>query len=90
MIKRILDKYYSDNLKNHVYWYILGKYNLNILFIENRKEISVFIKKRKYKDYTKIGSWYKTNSFNHLIDIDNTINSIDNTIQEYLKDNSGD
>ena len=87
MITKILDKYYSNQVKKHIYYYLLCTFvDIDIKFKEIDNQVILQIKKRKYKDYTNIYRWQKNNSLKHLLYLDDVMDNIKFRIEQYLKE----
>lgn len=69
MIKKLLDKYFLDKLKQQIKYFLLP-YRVDIKIEETKKYIEVYIKDMRYNDdmYEKFAIFYKDTAFEYLMD----------------------
>ena len=86
MITKILNNYYTKQLKDQIYYYLVCTYMININFEEDKNIARLLIKKEEDKNYTSVYSWRKNESLKHLLYIDEVMNKIHDRVEDYLKE----
>lgn len=70
MIKKLLDNYFNNVFKNNLKREIIIRFNLDIQFEEERNGMCyLYLKPKKYQNYTLFLNWHKGDSLNHLINL---------------------
>ena len=83
MIEIILDRYFTNKYKKYIEFLVMH-YNLDYKFKRKNRKTTFYIKKRKYKDYTEVYSFYDTDTFQFLVEQEETKRIIERCIQLYL------
>lgn len=70
MIKKLLDNYFNNVFKNNLKREIIIRFNLDIQFEEEKNGMCyLYLKPKKYQNYTLFLNWHKGDSLNHLINL---------------------
>lgn len=70
MIKKLLDNYFNNVFKNNLKREIRIRFNLDIQFEEEKNGMCyLYLKPKKYQNYTLFLNWHKGDSLNHLINL---------------------
>lgn len=83
VIETIMDKYFTNKYKKYIE-FIIMYYDLDYKFKRKDGKTIFCIKKRKYKDYTEVYSFYDTDTFQFLIEQEGTKRIIQHFIEIYL------
>lgn len=84
MIEKIMDRYFTNKYKKYIE-FIIMHYNLDYKFKRKNGETTFYIKKKIYKDYTKVYSFYDTDTFQFLLEQEETKRIIQHCIELYLR-----
>ena len=72
MITKILNNYFNEIFKRNLKEKIVLRYNFDIKFEEEQNGMCyLYLKPKKYQNYTLFFSWHKGDSLNHLINLQN-------------------
>lgn len=70
MITKILNNYFNELFKKNLKREIVLRFNLDIKFEEEKNGICyLYLKPKKYQNYTLFLDWHKGDSLNHLINL---------------------
>ncbi len=86
MIERILDKYFAKKCIEETEHFILINYNLDFKVEHTDNKHFIYVKKRKYKDYTNVGTIYNSKAVLTLINLEDYWKLLTKNIERYLED----
>lgn len=70
MITKILNNYFNELFKKNLKREIVLRFNLDIKFEEEKNGMCyLYLKPKKYQNYTLFLDWHKGDSLNHLINL---------------------
>ena len=90
MIEKIIDKYFVKKCIEEIKHHILLNYNLDFKVEHTDSKHFLYVKKRKYKDYTNIGIIFDSKATLIFVSIDDYWKRLKERIEEYLGEKEND